>query len=1174
MEAGVRGTLLSESDDCGRRLLRLLSRGHAIAAELQRAAEALPPSLLGQGPDFARLAPVLRDFAVFRSAGAIDRVATSPELIQLDEESRELHFEAAKRLFRLLAAIRKYASDLRKFLDDLEAGVFVNHNLEEVICDADGAQLLPEAVAMLGALLLLLDERVNGPVRERALVLFYRCTVGTNEEAEEFSDICRLFSASGRPGEVEMTTRGLGYPEAFFARFPLPKEAVRMAVGQLQAGDVYGAARHYPLPQHRSLSLASQAGLLFLLLFFNGAQQLQSDVAAMREIVNRHFSEAWVVAYALGFTADLLAMWAPYPAARQALTAAITQASVRQLREQHTERLAATRQQLADYLKEGVLTQDLVSKKTPQILSCLRQANTSIRWLLLQPTTSDAKLQAVLKDLGSSVSFKEQLLEALLDTALLEEKVRSLLGPLVARREADWQELKAAASQAMDDLAVYFSGDHALRRKVKNKELEEWFRGLQERIEALSYGGTQEETLVLSRKVSQLCRALEEVESFYEISQQPQILHFLADAREGLQQMVRTVSLSEETFETMATVADLSFAWKALGAYQQTMQGLLAKSAGSVKGLRALFLKLASILNTPLRRIRQAGNSAHEELVSGYYSQRLEDFMRAVLQEIPRVIFRLLQEISELTAARPPEPLPSRWPLEEVWAYAQRSEAARDEVMLRTQRIARLVRGMREADVAVLGVIRVEPCAVLAEGLRRELAGRIATLLAGLSFPQRTLSRKDVAGPLESLAVRADALRKAFENVQDYLGVSALKLWHQELGRSIRFLLHMELHALLRQRLPPASRNPYNDADVPIAFPDALGSRGSGSFISRTATALIVLSDPKAAVGGLQGEWRSTSGELLIDGLLLDTLQRALGPCGVAALSRFLGVLAACKAKEALGAAVALEASSRGQLYQIQQPQSAREPPRTLRTAAQRTSTAARPLLEALTSLGQQQLLRRCLHFVQRLHAQLNAPLMALALQAMDTATLSDAVEASGLEDVWDFVGDGTALAFQQRVAAAAELAGFSDPLRQLYMSVPVETVPPNLGESLGLALMTSLAARPEVKGLLKSMLKGSSPEVDSQEAGAALTAGLATLLQQLPRGTCDAMLGQLCGYLASLCAEAAEAKDAGRECWAEGNKLLDVLWDLLALLGLPREHLGRFVPWGMLELWPMEQAA
>ena len=66
----------------------------------------------------------------------------------------------------------------------------------------------------------------------------------------------------------------------------------------------------------------------------------------------------------------------------------------------------------------------------------------------------------------------------------------------------------------------------------------------------------------------------------------------------------------QEMLGTIETVADLSYAWHALEGYKEDMGQLLATSPESVKGLRALFLKLASILEVPLRRSRRG----HAEL--------------------------------------------------------------------------------------------------------------------------------------------------------------------------------------------------------------------------------------------------------------------------------------------------------------------------------------------------------------------------------------------------------------------------------------------------------------------------------------------------------------------------------------------------------------------------------
>eukprot|EP00931_Biecheleriopsis_adriatica_P006924 TRINITY_DN108266_c0_g1_i1.p1 TRINITY_DN108266_c0_g1~~TRINITY_DN108266_c0_g1_i1.p1 ORF type:complete len:1198 (-),score=267.36 TRINITY_DN108266_c0_g1_i1:180-3773(-) len=1188
---------LDEKDDCGRSLIRLLSRGHAVAAELQRAAESLPPALQGEGPLAKRLSPVLPDFAVFRSQGAVERVANSSELIELDEESRELNSEAAERLFRILAAIRKYSIDLTRYLEDVEGGAYVGYNIESILRDAHGMQLLPEAVALLGILLLLLEERIPGSCRERALVLFYRCTVGTSRESDDFADVCRLFKATGRPADTDFASRRPGYPESYFARFPLPQDAVRLVIGQLQTGDVYGASRHYPLPEHRSHGLSAQAGLLYVSLFFQ-VTTLQSDFVAMREIVDRHFGDAWVVAYSLGCTADLLAMWAPYPAAKQALGNAVSAGNVKQLQDQHLVRLAKTREQLSEYLTEGVLCEEFVSSKTSALINCLRQSNTSIRWLLLQPTTEDPKLKAVC---NCSAQMKEQLLHALVETALLEDKVKGLLGPLVARRDSDWARLKGEAAQSMDDLAVYFSGQHALRRNVRNEELEQFFRGLQERIEELSFEG-QEDVLGLGRRVGQITKALEEVALFHEVSQQPQILHFLSDARQLLQRMLRTANLSEETLHTVETVADLSYAWRALGTYREAMGGLLAASPDSVKGLRALFLKLASILEAPLRRIRQAGNNSHASLVSGYYSGKLVEFMRAVLQEIPRLIFRLLGQLSAIEAEQPPSALPSRIGLAELQGYALRSEKAGHEIGAITQRIALLMRGIRETDVAVLGVILFEPREVLLDGLRQELACQIEALLVGLQFPSSgILRREDLEAPLQAIAEKAQALRHSFEHLQDYLGVSAMQLWHQEYGRIVRFLLYMEQHLLLRRRLPGVASSPHHDPVAPVVFPDASPENAAGgSFISRTASILIELTDPKVVNGGLHLDFRNMQLDAApLDSIVLERLMKAIGPAGVAAVARMLGLKAAGRARKAMSGCRRLLADAEMQAL-LAKARAAAAPGHLKATKALRTTLNALthqvgPFTQVLSNLGQLVLIKRHLADLLRLHCRLNASLAGEALAVLDEAALAEALEFEAeespdaqLPSLWDFVGGSDhsseewQLRFRRKLARAVELPGFGNPLRQLLQAVPEGTAPAELDSLLALAVLSKVTSSASAEVASNRKLQrgwtgswgATTPAAQSEsargkasyEVHAALTAGLATMLQQLPRKVSDGTF-ELCGlYMTGLCAEAA---DGATQAWAEGAQIMNLLGNTVELLGMPRSQLAEYLPQGLIDLWP-----
>lgn len=76
-------------------------------------------------------------------------------------------------------------------------------------------------------------------------------------------------------------------------RIPLNEEFVDMVIGRLRSDDIYNLISAYPLPEHRSTALATQASMLYVILFF-APDILHNQQATMREIVDKHFPDNWV----------------------------------------------------------------------------------------------------------------------------------------------------------------------------------------------------------------------------------------------------------------------------------------------------------------------------------------------------------------------------------------------------------------------------------------------------------------------------------------------------------------------------------------------------------------------------------------------------------------------------------------------------------------------------------------------------------------------------------------------------------------------------------------------------------------------------------------------------------------------------------------------------------------
>jgi len=196
--------------------------------------------------------------------------------------------------------------------------------------------------------MLLMDERIDGLVRERMLVAFYRYKGHTHAMAN-IDEVCKLFRSTGyNPHALKKPPN---YPEDYLARYRIPREAIKMIIGRLRSDDIYHQAQAYPLPEHRSTALATQASMLYVILYF-APEILHREQATMREIVDKHFSDNWIISWYLGFTVDLSVAWAGYKSAQLALNNTLSPTNIKEMHDTHVEKMAAILKNLQQLLTE------------------------------------------------------------------------------------------------------------------------------------------------------------------------------------------------------------------------------------------------------------------------------------------------------------------------------------------------------------------------------------------------------------------------------------------------------------------------------------------------------------------------------------------------------------------------------------------------------------------------------------------------------------------------------------------------------------------------------------------------------------------------------------------------------------------------------------------------------
>ena len=242
----------------------------------------------------------------------------------------------------MFESVHKYVAQLIGYLEDLNDGLYVQQTLDNVFRLDDGKQLLCEALYLYGVMLLLVDSRFPGeicfysifhavllellvsvgPIRERMIVAYHRYRAQDATSDANIEDVCTLWRSTGYSPAIFITNgvtesaagsfpRPKDYPEALFARVPLDRIYIEMVIERLKSDDIYHALNSFPKPEHRNTALATQAAMLFVCLFF-APDMLREREATMREIVDRHFSDNWVLSVYMGTPYHLLDAWAPY----------------------------------------------------------------------------------------------------------------------------------------------------------------------------------------------------------------------------------------------------------------------------------------------------------------------------------------------------------------------------------------------------------------------------------------------------------------------------------------------------------------------------------------------------------------------------------------------------------------------------------------------------------------------------------------------------------------------------------------------------------------------------------------------------------------------------------------------------------------------------------------------
>jgi WASH complex subunit strumpellin len=149
----------------------------------------------------------------------------------------------------------------------------------------------------------------------------------------------------------------------------------------------------------------------------------------------------------------------------------------------------------------------------------------------------------------------------------------------------------------------------------------------------------------------------------------------------------------------------------------------------------------------------------------------------------------------------------------------------------------------------LVGVIELDPKQLLEDGIRKELVKHVAEALNEvLQFNEKQQKNSKellLVEKLNNLARIIRGLRSTFEYVQDYLNISGLLIWKEEIMRIINYNVEQECNTFKKKKLQFSK---FQSDSIPIPNFSSLPNDASLTFIGRLAREILKITDPKTTI--------------------------------------------------------------------------------------------------------------------------------------------------------------------------------------------------------------------------------------------------------------------------------------------------------------------------------------
>ncbi|RZC69078.1 hypothetical protein C5167_032177 [Papaver somniferum] len=715
-----------------------------------------------------------------------------------------------------------------------------------------------------------MEHHMSGYLREKLLVAYLRhkrsFSVGN---LEGICLLCRAHTVTAfRPIESSVMV-SVQKPEELFIRFAFPKQVVGRVISCLKYCDLYNRVRYYPDSEHRSVALASQAGYMYVMLFYS--VEMLHDGVAMREIVDRFFKDSLVVPIYMHFTVDLSLSWDVYKGAKSSLSSFLLPSYIGDQSQLHYVKVKDLMSELCSVQLSGMKSSDALLSDSQLLFSLLRNCNVSLRWLLLHRSSADKKTKEIAVSAGTAHQIEEDaLLSFLLKTSQVEFELKQLYTELIESRRTLWEENKGRTSHSIRQLSEYLFGTQTLSPKIKDGKLMDVFKNISKQVYSLDY----KDIVNSGKKLYHMISSVREIEQLDKLKECLQIKERISIVQKYLQNMLQALNLQDETVTTLSVITDAVYLWGFLDKFTRRLQKKIKQDSSVVLNLHCLFLKFRTMVDAPIIRLSQ-NQSPDLPFVSAYYSSEYVAHISAILEIIPVMLFTILSD--DVVSTLRPNCLERRIETDNVQNFQKPgSQYHLTKALAQISIISQGIKGISEAP---FGLMDLSVKNWIEDKLRKELSKRFKE--ASKSFlVYRNGGLEELEKNLQKLTTYFLSQLHVMECLQDLMDIQGTRLWEEEFSCFLK-------HSAQKEYDDFVSRRDKNSAViVPVEMNEFSNAQ---TFLGDLLTQILKLTKPSLSmyIEPMSG-WFDAEGCELLGMRFFELLESCVGPVGMASLDSLL----------------------------------------------------------------------------------------------------------------------------------------------------------------------------------------------------------------------------------------------------------------------------------------------